>query len=340
MKKELTTVEAGRAVDPAVASDIEDSTWWQQEHGQQLGAEHVAYGINRWEKNGFVSIRLHHCADPAKSPLTAEGRAFIESIRDLPTYARKQEYGIDFTVTPGRPVYCDADRMVLKSQVYRPWLVLFRTWDWGWNMPAVVYFQVQPCDRNRKPVVAGVKAERWTVHFLREVIWRHILLTEFADSHVLPVVPTFYPGARVEDVGDVAGKYDREAKTGQTSVELLRTRGIDVHGREMTVLEGVEIWQSIISAGDFEADPVTCRTVVDGLRSGYVRDDDGIPIKDGFYEHVMDAGRYGLGNVFRLNSASNRIGQRTELARLVTVATAAAGQGRARGDHPMKRPTY
>ena len=310
-------------IDAKTSNEIRDSRWFQETEGRGLNAEQPLYGINAWRRNGFRCLRVHFGADPDKSPDTEQGRKFIAASKvGTPTYAWLQERGIDHTVTPGDPVYCDFDRIVCKPQSYRPWLILFRTWDFGWRMPAVVYFQVEPPTAETN--------NRYRVHILREVISSKVLISQFADQHVLPAVEQWFPGAlRVDDFGDPAGN-QHDDKSPETSIEILQTRGVRVRSRAMTVDEGIEIVQAIISAGDFEVDPLACKTILEGFRSGYVRDDKGFPLKDMFYEHVMDALRYGIANVFRLKIQSIN-GQRVkqaELARLVTTT----------GDGPRLKP--
>ena len=178
-------------------------------------------------------------------------------------------------------------------------------------MPAAVYFQVEYFE----------KENRYKVYVLREVIWREILLVDFAERHVLPCVPQYFAGANVEDYGDCAGN-QHDDKSPETSIQILAGKNVFVKSRDgMSVDEGLQIGQYIISAGDMEIDPLTCRTIVDGLRSGYARDEQGFPLKDGFYDHVMDALRYGLANVFRLKPGQPGQPRKvTALARIVTSA--------------------
>ncbi len=306
MRKKLVAVKDA-VVDPATSADLLDSHWWQRENGAKLGAEHVAYGINRWERNGFVHVRLHHTADKDKSPLTEKGRAYVGDIsKDMPIYSRRQEYGIDFTVTPGKPVYCDFGSVTVRPQVYRPWLTLFRGWDFGWRMPAAIHLQVESREDGT-----------FRVYALKEVIARELLVDEFADKHVLPFATNVCPGARIEDYCDPAGN-QHDDRSPDTSIEVLQTRGVYARWRDMSVDEGIQIVQWVIKAGWLEIDPVDCKHLVDGLRNGLVRDKDGFPLKDGFYEHICDAFRYALANIFRLKFVvqdGKRV-QRVEMNRL------------------------
>jgi hypothetical protein len=309
--------------DAKTSAEIRDSIWWQQENGKRLHATSPMYGINRWEKNGFVNVRVHFGADAKKHPSTPGGQAYIKTTKsDLPSYSWLQEYGIAFDVTPGRPVYCDTHKLVGESQLFRPWLKLFRSTDFGWTMPAAVYAQVEPCDAlgvPLKPERPATEAKRWKVRFLREVIGRQILLSDFLDKHVLPDAQLYFPHAKIEDYADPAGK-QHDDKSPETSMEVMQTRGLWPRWREASVDEGIVLLQTLISQGDVEIDPLACKTLFEALRSGYVRDEDGFPLKDGFYEHVADAARYLVHNVFRLRPliVGNTRVHKVELAQVVT----------------------
>jgi hypothetical protein len=300
--------------DAKTSAELRDSVWWQKEHGAKLNATSPMYGINRWEKNGFVNIRVHFGADDEKHPMTASGAAYVKATkRDLPSYSWLQEYGIAFDVTPGRPVYCDTEKILAVPQMFRPWLVLFRSTDFGWTMPATVYAQVEPVGNGS-----------WKVRFIREVIAREILLSEFLDKHLLPDAALHFPNAKIEDFADPAGN-QHDDKSPETSMQVMNTRGVWPRWRLASVDEGITLFQTLISMGVVEIDPVGCKTLYEAVRTGYVRDERGWPLKDGFYEHIADAARYLIHNVFRLNPqiiGGQRV-NKAELSRLVT--TAASG---------------
>lgn len=271
----LAVVHDEPGVDRKTSAEVRDSVWWHREFGKKFGATMPAYGVNRWEKNGFLNLRVHFGADAMKHPATDTGRAYIEAtMRDMPAYSWLQEYGVAFDVTPGRPVYCDTQKIEAVPQLYRPWLKLFRATDFGWTMPACVYAQVEEKSK-----------EEWRVRFIREVIGRDILLTDFLDKHVIPDAALYFPDANVEDVADPAGK-QHDDKSPETSMEIMNSRGIWPRSRVASVDEGVTLLQTLVTLGWVEIDPVACKTLYEAVRSGHVRDEDGFPLKDGYYEHV------------------------------------------------------
>lgn len=269
-------------------------------------------GVTGWQRNGYAHLRVHYSADPDKDEAWA-----AEAKKGYPTYAWRQEHEIDFAVTPGRPVYCDTDRIVVGAQLYRPWLVLFRATDFGFNMPASVYAQVEP-----------VKANDWRVRFLREVIGRGLWLGDFLDKHLLPEVPTYFPDTKVEDFCDIEGN-SPAGNSPETEVQIMNARGIWPKWRSASVNEGTGIFQTLISSGMVAIDPAGCPTLLQAVRGGYVRDDEGFPVKDGYYEHVADAARYIVVNVFRLRPQivrGERVNQ-VQLAQLVKRAGPSPNSG-------------
>jgi hypothetical protein len=139
---------------------------------------------------------------------------------------------------------------------------------------------------------------------------KNIYLEPFAEN-VIRLSNENYPGMEFVDFGDPAGKMKND-KSAVSSIDILKDRfGIAVRCRYSTVQEGVDIVQrKLTSVVDGEAaiqmDKDKCPILVQGLAGAYTReravDGRGMmhsePIKDGYFEHLQDALRYGAINVF------------------------------------------
>lgn len=178
-------------------------------------------------------------------------------------------------------------------------LPLLRGWDFGFNRPSVVFMQIDPV------------TSRSMIH--REFLGEKQLLGAPCGSKpsVVDEVKRItrdlcgdnYP---VLDYCDPHGADKKD--NAESSVETLRIRfGIHCNYRRTLIKAGVdEIQRKVISnAVVTDWDPKTphkeeslflvdprCPIVRAALLGGYHRDVDGLPAKDGFYDHLTDTIRY------------------------------------------------
>lgn len=246
--------------------------------------DQIARGCWRWERNGFLHYRIHYSADPDKDPDTVIGRAWYETERaKYSTSKWSREMEIDSRVAAGVSVYSDFDAVHVSPQSFDPKLGVSVGWDFGRQVPAVLVAQIEPGK---------------TVHILREITGTDVLLTDFARRSVIPWLDEVCPFSVQTHFGDVAGR-QHDDKLRESSIELLGKLGIHVRSKRFEIEASIELVQAVISRGLLEIDP-SCRTLIESLRAGYVRDESGFPIKDGVFDHIVDALRYLLANVFRL----------------------------------------
>jgi hypothetical protein len=191
----------------------------------------------------------------------------------------------------GTPVYettdaDGADILVVRQQSYRPGLRLFRGWDFGYRVPVCIVGQVKP------HIDADGRESGETIHVLREISLPDSIVGDFGDW-VVSECQRLFPGASWTDYGDPAGN-QKSDKSNETSIDILRAKGIQVITRPSPVELGINIVQSLISQRKIEFDP-QAKVLVSGIRSGYVRDHRGEPVGgvDGhpFTDHC-DAFRY------------------------------------------------
>jgi hypothetical protein len=238
-------------------------------------AKGLSYHKNR---NGFTVISLHRSANPAR------GEDWAKKMQ--PTYASvddwKQEQELDFTKSEGQRVYPSfrADRHV-RSLNYNPWRTIWRGWDFGYNHPAVLWLQIDEYDR---------------VCILKELLGEEVVINVFARE-VQKITEECFPGCNIKDAGDPAGRAKSD-KSERSTVDILRSLrpSIKVHMSYDSVKDGVNCIRGLLlpRADDnpgLLVDP-SCEILIDSFLGGYIRNEKDEPVKDGYFDHLMDALRY------------------------------------------------
>jgi hypothetical protein len=175
-------------------------------------------------------------------------------------------------------------------------LPMGRGWDFGFNNPAAVLCQYDP-EFDRALVFREICGQTEQLKFFAP---RVKLVTQ---GIVGPLYPT-------RDFCDPHGEDQKDV--GDSSVEHLRLHhGIHCLSKRTRIKTGLdEIQELTISRDGFkhrdwvQGDPIpvlpkllvdpSCRTLISALSGGYHRDAEGIPVKDGVHDHIMDAKRYWL----------------------------------------------
>jgi len=257
-------------------------------------------GVWAWNtpKNWRV-VALHHTADPEKRPGTRAGDQWI-ALKKTDTSERdwKREYDLDHTIAEGDPYYATFNRgLHVRRCAYDPTRPLLRGWDFGRAHPAIVMGQLD-------------------IKMKLQILWSQI----FSNLTIYQLVPlimaetnTRFPQATCRDYGDPSGA--QETDKGATTTILLDTFKIKLVYRFSFIEEGTKMLdQRLLVQQDgipgLLLDPCN-KDLIEGFESGYVidtgatgKDGEGraknSPRKDGWYEHVMDALRYLVVNVFSM----------------------------------------
>jgi hypothetical protein len=170
---------------------------------------------------------------------------------------------------------------------FDPTLPLFRWWDFGFGHPSCVWAQAD---------------EHFRIRILREVLGENIEAKAFIQ-HCIGVTNQHFPEAQgILDFGDPAAKQKKD--TGST-LQVLDGQGINlIYLDGMTIEEGLrrirflleQLWagEPAITISKMGA-PLTVRMFQGGY---YKHKTTGRPVKDGFYDHLADAIRYGITNIF------------------------------------------
>jgi len=189
------------------------------------------------------------------------------------------------TLQRGEPVFSKMLRpdLHLRKVDLEIGMILLRGWDFGFNHPAISFRVVDKLGRmNTKHEMLGDKED--LIDFAPKVLHRTNLL--------------FPPDMPVFDFGDPRG-HDKAQNGKGTCFETLREFGIHAIGERGSreyVEEGIrqmkkEFSTLIEGVPKHTIDP-SCTIHRAGFFGKYIRDLDGRPKKDGYYEHVMDSSRY------------------------------------------------
>lgn len=177
-------------------------------------------------------------------------------------------------------------------------------WDFGFHFPAVLISQIDLKDR-------------WL--WLREIQGRNITIDKFADQ-IITLLNEFYPNTRRIHFGDPAS-HQVSDKSESTSWQILEKKGIILQTMQSTYRQRKEIIEGKLCrlSGDrptLMIDRRYCKIAVDAFLGGYhyperkeTQQFEGkfeLPYKDGFYEHVMNAGEYIAVNIFTAQELSSK----------------------------------
>jgi PBSX family phage terminase large subunit len=199
------------------------------------------------------------------------------------------------TITRGEPVYAK----ILNSAIHirrieaYPGQLLLRGWDFGFNHPAVSFRLVDEMGRmNIRLAILGEKID----------------LGEFIPGVVAKTAKEFGHNIRILDFGDPRG-HDKSANGKETCFQVLESFGINAKGERGAreyVEDGVRQVKKEFSTLIEGIPQLTIDPSVSLIRAAYfgryVRDEDGRPKKDGYYEHICDADRY-ISHHHRFDSA-------------------------------------
>ncbi len=176
-----------------------------------------------------------------------------------------------------------------------PMLPIYRGWDFGYVHPATVFFQYDL--KNNE------------IRILKAVLGSNTLIRPYAQS-IQRNGERLYPGASYIDYGDPAG--NQHTSTGNDADTLRNLNPpIIFKSRKSTIDYGLNIMQKLMTELSYKGSPIlqinniNCDILIDALEYGYTHADKAeskrkiVPYKDGYYEHVVDAIRYGIINVVR-----------------------------------------
>ena len=179
-------------------------------------------------------------------------------------------------------VFAEFDPAIhVKPIDYNPNLPLYRSLDFGFINPFICLW-IQIDDAGTIRVIDEYIRSRATIDtHAQEIVAR----TPCPEANV---AATFCDpaGAGVNDV------------TGTSAVRELRARNIKVRYRKSSILEGIELIRRAIKSGDGQSKLIIsprCSKLIEALRCYHYPESsapDELPLKDGLYDHPIDALRY------------------------------------------------
>lgn len=271
---------------------------------QQLVADARRYDIPifKW----CIWETIEQCTDRncSQCPLNNDCRGKAKhaqgyiKIDDVITQMRRSSWtGFESEMLCLRPslenaVFSDFDQNIHVKQIdYAPNLPLYRSMDFGFINPFVCLW-IQIDDHGTIRVIDEYIRSRVTIDtHAKEVIAR----TPCDEANI---TATFCDpaGAGVNDV------------TGTSAVRELRAMGINTRYRKSSILQGIELIRRAVRSGSGQSKLVIsprCGKLIEALRCyHYPEHNNGgteLPLKDGLYDHPIDALRY-----FFINHTNSR----------------------------------
>jgi hypothetical protein len=225
--------------------------------------------------------------------------AYRGSLESMPASAKRKyiDGKTGFSIT-GKPYYSGYNDNLHSGEF--DWMdtkELILGWDFGFHFPACIVTQIDNQDR-------------WV--WLREFIGRDITIDKFGDF-IVEQISLHYPNAKLRHYGDPACNQVND-KSEHTSWQILHSKGINIITKQSTYRERKEIIEGKLAKliGDKPSmllDKRFCKVAIDGFQGGYhypihkeeqmYEDRFELPFKDGFYEHIMNAGEYIAVNLFK-----------------------------------------
>jgi hypothetical protein len=199
------------------------------------------------------------------------------------------------SIRSGDPVYREFSRTIHVARNVRAAVdgALLRFWDFGYHHPACIFATLTPSGQLK-------------VH--RAVMGKDTEARKFAQDMKL-LTAEHYPWAQnFIDIGDPAVKQQKD--TGST-LQVLYEEGIVMRFAHSFITDGVDVIRRLLSTLNSGApgvifDEENCRVLIEGLAGGYYLDEKRKPVKDGYYDHLCDAFRYGVHMLFG-NGASPQL---------------------------------
>jgi len=279
-------------------------------------------------QRGYKVARIHYTADPEKR--SDEFKAAIEEIYpDIS--ARRREFEIDWSASSGLPFYTTFVHHHSENQSFyvrdiallNPPNPVYRCWDFGFRMPACVFFQVT--NTNRVLVFKELCPKNIDIHSFRDLVMylsgqitmddkslgRRPRALEYIEQHNLD------PWFKKRDFLDFAGQEGTsvrsiEGEKGEhNDIQVLAEREIYVSALPQRVTAGEYIIRRLLHPQP-DGDPgimftKDCPILIEGFNGGltFKRKTSSNPLddkcaKDGYFEHCHDALRYGVNGTIAL----------------------------------------
>lgn len=189
-------------------------------------------------------------------------------------------------VFPGDPVVRQFRETVhVSNTVQFHGNTLFRFWDFGYNRPACIYAELNTDGR---------------LHIMDEYMGKQVEGSKFIDVVNQHTGNHFGDCTGVKDYGDPAVSQTKD--TG-SMLRLLNEAGVKmIYKRtpfDLSLALLRKRFETLIEGQPAILIHPRCKILISALKGGYHLKEDGeTPKKDGYYDHLMDALRYGIFNLY------------------------------------------
>lgn len=257
-------------------------------------------GISHWvnPKNKFAVICLHYSASPQKDPDTQLGQAWIAGAKaGMPEEGWEREQEMSWTSGAGKPVYPDFSIRQAKGLKWNSDWVIYRGWDRGFHHPACHWSCVDNFDRWLW-LFERMETDVWWGDFVELCI--QITCARFPNAMIIDFFP---PDTKIQS--DATEKDDE-----RSPLAIAQARGLAPIVPILGVLDGINLIRhkmQLRADGEYGllVDPAGCPICMEALQGGYCRKENeskaDLPVKDGYYDHLMDAARYTASGIFPLS---------------------------------------
>ena len=221
---------------------------------------------------------------------------YIESLeKNYPANWAKKYLNGDWGFTEGgQPVFTNfREDQHVKDLKYITEMPVYVGIDFGFRRPAAVFTQIDDKDR-------------WVI--LKEFMPENITVHEFAKRIIEIENKDFPLASRFVHFGDPACNQTSD-KSEKTSAEIMRDYQISVFSRKTSPITRIEIIQKRLHTLSEDTPSLLinreCKSLTDAFAGGYHYDDKrpDEPVKDGFYDHLVDALGYACVNLFSAKDA-------------------------------------
>lgn len=252
-------------------------------------------GFRAWHNNnGYTAVLLHFDSDPYSASKEQRHVGLDEE-----KYRREHE--LDFSSWAGKPVLRGFKKSFIREDIgVTEDIPIWRGWDFGYHRPAVSY--------------VSLHGSFWVIG---ELLGQDMHLSEFLDKCVLPYEESLFGKDRAKikflDAADPAGRQVSD-KSEHTSFAILSQYGVFPYARRSEINEGLTVLRTHLLDGTFAVHP-RCRIIVEALNGGYRYPEPTVgspeplfPLKDGYFEHLMDTLRYicvNSGDLWNLRGKKN-----------------------------------
>lgn len=254
--------------------------------------------VNWNTRNKFCVARVHYSCDPDKN--TPE---WLERAKaGVPERSWNREYEIAYDVFDGQPVYAGFNEVHIQSFEYsrEESEYVYRGWDFGRRRPATAFAFINKLNQLciRKEILGENES-------IKDFGWR---VKNFSMSE--------FPGAKWLDACDIAGKQLTDTAE-FTSIQVLNNDPLNIYPtfRQSKIGYGIEIIAQRLAIRNDGLPGIIihpdCKIMIDAFKGGYryAEAKEGSsekeePVKDGYYDHLMDAFRYIVVNFLELASSN------------------------------------